>query len=151
MDDDYVLTIASEMASEFEGLSLEPYHDPVGYPTIGYGHLLARERNADLDRWSPISEEEAIALLEQDMAEAMQSVQRLIYTEDLNDNQIAAICDFTLNLGSGNLQASTLRRVINRGDLKEVPRQLKRWVWAGGVKLKGLVRRRSSEADLFLL
>ena len=32
-------------------LRLVPYHDPLGYPTICYGHLLSRERHADLGRW----------------------------------------------------------------------------------------------------
>ena len=53
---------------------------------------------------------------------------------------------FTFNLGSGALQRSTLRRKVNREEHDDVPAQFKRWVWAGGKRLKGLVRRRSEEA-----
>lgn len=60
-----------------------------------------------------------------------------------------ALVSFTYNLGSGALQRSTLRRVINRQSHHNVPSQLMRWVWAGGRKLRGLVRRREAEANLY--
>ncbi len=37
------VSIAAELAAHHEGLSLDPYHDPVGFPTIGYGHAEPRE------------------------------------------------------------------------------------------------------------
>lgn len=145
-----VLDIADEIAKDFEGLSLDPYHDPVGYPTIGYGHLLSREVRADLNQWQPLeSEDAAIELLWRDMRRAQASVHRLI-TVELNDCQQAALVDFAFNCGGGNLQISTLRRVINRGEFHEAPKQFKRWVYARGVKLAGLVRRRAAEAALFI-
>lgn len=127
----------------------EPYHDPVGFPTIGYGHLLSREPWADLARWSPVTEAEADALLEEDMAIAAGAVLRLV-TVPLTDGQYAALIDFAFNVGAGNLQASTLRRVINRGEYDEAPRQFRRWVYARGIKLPGLVRRRNDEVELWL-
>ena len=110
MTNDPALRIAALLADDFEGLSLDPYHDPVGYPTIGYGHLLSREVGADLSRWEPLADRNAaVALLEIDMGKALRSVWRLI-PAPLNDNQEAALADFAFNCGSGNLQASTLRR-----------------------------------------
>jgi len=67
----------------------------------------------------------------------------------LTDGQFDALVSFTYNLGSGALQRSTLRRVINRKNHQNVPAQLMRWVWAGGRKLRGLVRRREAEARLY--
>ena len=67
----------------------------------------------------------------------------------LSDGQFDALASFTYNLGSGALQRSTLRRVINRGNHTEAPRQLMRWVNANGRVLKGLVRRRQAEANLY--
>lgn len=127
----------------------EPYYDPVGFPTIGYGHLLSREPWSALDRWSAINEEEADALLERDMARAASAVLRLIGVP-LTDEQFAALTDFTFNVGAGNLQLSTLRQVINREDYQEAPNQFRRWVFARGVKLPGLVRRRDDEITLWL-
>ncbi len=55
----------------------------------------------------------------------------------------------TFNLGAGALQRSTLRRTVNREEHDAVPAEFGRWVWAGGRKLKGLIRRREAEAVLY--
>ena len=143
------LTLAADIAKPFEGLSLNPYHDPVGFPTIGYGHLLSRDAWADLNRWSGISEDEAHDLLEADMQIAYKAVNRLVKV-DLTDNQSAALIDFAFNCGAGNLQASTLLKKLNRGDYDGAANEFTRWIYAAGQKLPGLVRRRQAEKDCFL-
>lgn len=150
MEENRILELAAEIATSSwaDSFEPEPYHDPVGYPTIGYGHLLSRVVGEDLSKYPSITQDEGLELLKSDMNRSLLSVLRLI-EYPLSDNQYAALVDFTFNCGSGNLQISTLRRVINRGELCEAPRQLKRWVYARGVKLSGLVRRRSAEADMF--
>ena len=67
----------------------------------------------------------------------------------LSDGQFDTLVSFTYNLGGGALQRSTLCRKINREEHDEVPEQFMRWVWAGGRKLKGLIRRRNEEACLY--
>ena len=62
--------------------------------------------------------------------------------------RLAAIVDFTFNLGAGRLQTSTLRRCINAGNWDRVPQELRRWVRGGGRVLPGLVRRREAEVAL---
>ena len=69
----------------------------------------------------------------------------------LTDNQFDALCSFVFNLGSGAFQSSTLRRRLNRGDYEGAANEFPRWVFAGGRKLKGLIKRRSDERLLFLL
>ena len=64
----------------------------------------------------------------------------------LEDGQFNALCSFAFNLGGGALQRSRLRRKVNREEHDAVPREFRRWVWAGGRKLKGLIRRREAEA-----
>ena len=76
------------------------------------------------------------------------AVSVLTHTE-ITDNQFGALVSFVYNLGSGAYQASILRRVINRGHYHEAPAQIRRWTFAGGRKLRGLVRRRDAEAKLF--
>jgi len=93
--------------------------------------------------------ERAEALLRADLMKAANAVLRLVKIK-LNANQLAALIDFVYNCGAGNFEVSTLRRVINRGDFGAVPGQLMRWVYAKGVKLPGLVKRRRAEAELWV-
>jgi lysozyme len=66
------------------------------------------------------------------------------------EGRLAAIVDFTFNLGAGRLQTSTLRRRINQRDWAAAANELGRWVYGGGKVLPGLVaRRRAALALLF--
>jgi lysozyme len=73
------------------------------------------------------------------------AVLRLI-TAPLSNGQFDALVSFTFNLGAGALQRSTLRRKVNREEHTDVPAELMKWVWAGGKKLNGLVKRRKAES-----
>lgn len=64
--------------------------------------------------------------------------------------RLAAITDFTFNLGAGRLQTSTLRRRINERNWEEAGDELLRWTRGGGRVLPGLVRRREAERALLL-
>ena len=133
-----------DLIKTFEGFSASVYQCPAGYPTIGYGHLVK-----DNERFEqPLSPSSAETLLRHDVRFAEHAVSRWIRVP-LTQGQFDSVVSFTFNLGSGALQRSTLRRVINRGHHHDVPRQLKRWVWAGGRKLTGLIRRREAEALLY--
>lgn len=133
-----------DLIKRFEGFSPTVYFCPAGYPTIGYGHVVKKSE----DFSDGVTQGEAEELLRLDAQIAERAVLRLI-TVPLTDGQFDALVSFTYNLGSGALQRSTLRRVINRQNHHNVPAQLMRWVWAGGRKLRGLVRRREAEALLY--
>lgn len=133
-----------DLIKRFEGFSRTVYFCPAGYPTIGYGHVV----KDDEDFSAGIDESQAEELLRQDAQIAERAVLRLINVP-LTDGQFDALVSFTYNLGGGALQRSTLRRKINREEHAEVPEQFMRWVWAGGRKLKGLVRRRAAEAEIY--
>ena len=133
-----------DLIKRFEGFSAKVYICPAGYPTIGYGHVV----KDDEDFAAGIDEAQAEELLRQDAKIAERAVLRLINVP-LTDSQFDALVSFTYNLGGGALQRSTLRRKINREEHAEVPEQFMRWVWAGGRKLKGLVRRRAAEVIFY--
>lgn len=143
------LGLAAAIAKPFESLRLAAYHDPVGFPTQGYGRLLSRVPWAPLDKWAPITEATAELWLEQDMERGLVAVVRLT-TVPLAPACLAALIDFCFNCGGGNYQASTLRQRVNDEDWDEAAAQFGRWVYARGVRLAGLVRRRAAERDLFL-
>ena len=102
-----------------------------------------------MEQFPAITVAQAEALLRADLLKAAGAVVRLVKVK-LNANQIAALIDFVFNVGSGNFEISTVRKVINRGDFASVPAQLMRWVYAKGVKLPGLVKRRKAEAALWV-
>lgn len=64
------------------------------------------------------------------------------------EGRLAAIVDFTFNLGAGRLQTSTLRRRINQRDWGAAATELRRWVYGGGKVLPGLFARREAEISL---
>jgi len=143
---------AIELAKRFEGFHRVPKHDPnraypyicpAGYPTIGYGHLCDPKH-------PPITEGEAEAYLAQDLKVALAATLRycpVLATE--SEGRLAAIVDFTFNLGGGRLQTSTLRHRVNQRDWPIAAKELRRWVYGAGKVLPGLVARR--EAEVLLL
>jgi len=131
------------LTEQFEGLRLTAYQDSVGVWTIGYGHT-----GSDVRPGLTITQEQASALLQQDVAGAVAAVNRLV-TVTLTQNQFDALVDFTFNEGQGNLASSTLLRELNAGNTAGAAAQFLVWVYAGGVQLPGLVKRRQAEAALF--
>ena len=141
--------VAIDLAKQFEGFHrvpkfdperrAHPYICPAGYWTIGYGHLCDPTH-------PPITEAEAQDYLDGDMMTALTATLRycpVLASEP--KKRLAAIVDFTFNLGAGRLQTSTLRRRINQKDWPSAVLELRRWVYGGGRVLSGLVARRDAE------
>jgi len=131
-----------ELIKRWEGLRLQSYRDAVGVWTIGYGHT----HTAGPGQW--ISPEKAEDLLRRDVAWAERAVRDFVRVP-LAQNQFDALVSFVFNVGTGAFQRSTLLRLLNRGRYGAVRAQLMRWINAGGRPLRGLVRRREAEADMF--
>ena len=132
------------LIKSFEGFSPTVYPDSAGLPTVGIGHLIKTGEFFP----DPITEAEAETILQRDLSRTIQAVSRLIRSP-LNQNQRDSLISWTFNNGGGSLQGSTLRMVLNREEYDEAPDQMRRWVYAGGRKLRGLVIRREIEARLF--
>lgn len=159
------LLIAEEIAKPFESCSLEAYWDPVGFPTNGWGHLLSRTTKkdtmaklkftaAEADEWLRITwpdltQDQADKQFLIDLGKAYKSVQRLVKVP-LSPEQVAALIDFAFNCGGGNLQISTLLRLVNRSEFIDAADEFVKWNKAGGIVLRGLTRRRMSERSMFL-
>lgn len=142
------IEVAAALARRFEGLYLTPYLCPAGVPTIGYGATYYEDGTRVQLIDPPITRERAEALLLWMVrTKYLPPVLRLCPGVDTPE-RLAALIDFTFNLGAGNLQVSTLRRKVNAGDWGAVPDELKKWNKAGGRVLRGLVIRRQAEADL---
>ena len=68
----------------------------------------------------------------------------------INQHQFDALLSFTYNVGTGNLARSTLLRKVKANPQEpSIRTEFSRWVYGGGKRLPGLVRRRKMEADLY--
>ena len=134
--------ILFEKLMEMEGCRLEAYKDAAGVPTIGYGHT----KNVRMgDR---ISQYWAKEMLREDIEEAEWLVKELGVAK--TEGQLDALVSFVFNLGIGRLKKSTLLKVICKGgSMQQIKKEFKRWVFAGGKQLPGLVKRREWEAKRF--
>ena len=130
------------LIKKFEGCKLESYLCAANVPTIGYGSTKGIEMGMT------ISQERAEELLLEDLEVYEDAVKKAV-TVPLHQHQFDSLVSWTFNLGGANLNASTMLKVLNKGEYEEVPAQIKRWNKAGGKVLQGLIRRREAEALLF--
>ena len=142
-----------------EGVRQRPYQCPALLWTVGVGHVIdpnhakvpLAERKAlpipaGWDR--SLSMEEIDEILRKDLARFEAGVARLCPVK-LTQGQFDALVSFSFNVGLGNLQNSTLRMKVNRGDMEGAAEQFLVWTKAGGKVLPGLVKRRTHEKEMF--
>ena len=139
-----------DLIKSFEGFKSYPYLDAVGIPTIGFGTTHYEGGRHVTMEDGDISEDRASEILRHEINDHYgAAVNRYIQVE-ITQNQFDALTSFAYNLGSGALKSSTLLKRVNQGRNKKAAKEFSKWVHAGGRVLKGLVRRRKSEALLFL-
>ncbi len=131
----------------FEGWSSSVYHCGARW-TIGYGSTYDRNRNRITPSHPDIDEVEGEFLLRQEVSHSEGAINRLI-KYPLNANQFSSLVSFCYNVGSGNLQKSSLRMKLNRGDIEGASAEFPKWRRSAGRILPGLVRRRVAERRLF--
>jgi len=126
----------------FEGLRHDPYLDVVRVRTVCFGHT-----GADVET-RRYSDTECRALLEADLARHAGPV--LGCTPQLRGKpyQTAAAVSLAYNIGAGAYCGSGVARDFRRGDDRSACAGLSQWVYAGGRRVEGLVRRRAVERAL---
>lgn len=132
-----------KLIKHFEGLYLEAYRDPIGKPTIGWGHTETAKMGMK------ITVAQAEELLKNDLAKFEDAVAKAV-TVEIDDNQFSALVSFTYNLGPGSLFQSTLLKFLNQWKIQEAANEFLKWNKAGRQVLEGLSRRRKAERSLFL-
>lgn len=132
--------ILIEALKEFEGYRPTSYQDSAGVWTIGYGHTQGVKKG------QKITKAQAESLLRGDLLKAEKYVNGLKL--NLTQGQFDALVDFAYNLGTGNLGTSTLLEKIRmKASNEDIQAQFRRWVYAGGKVMPGLVKRREWEAQ----
>lgn len=151
------LLVATPVVGHFEGRELIAYLDAVDKPTICDGWT----RGVKLgDQATP---EQCDALTRKGLEEAAQVFEAWVpqsVIDRLSAKTIAAFLSFIYNVGPGkpgvkdgfvwlkNGNHSTMLRELQGGRIAQACAQLPYWASAGGVQLRGLVRRRAAELTL---
>lgn len=152
------MTTAKDLCKRFEGCKLKAYPDPIGIPTVGYGHT-----GKEVYYGQIITPDEAEEYLDSDLAIAEQIVDSAV-DAPLTENQFQALVSFVFNVGKGRIgeksgkdgfvylksgKPSTMLRELNAGHYLAASKEFLKWTHAGGQELPGLVTRRQAEKDLF--
>ena len=142
------IELAMALVKPFEGFRAAPYQCSARVWTIGYGTTRVNGAPVNIDT-PEVDEPTAEQWAKEDLEWRLRAVRRLVVVP-LRPRQEAALIDFCYNLGTGALKASTLRSKLNRGDYEGAAGEFRRWVFAGGRRLRGLVKRRAAEKRMFL-
>ena len=149
-----------ELTKSYEKFSAMVYPDQGGHPTIGYGHKI---KSGDNYGGAPLEMDQALLLLQRDVAWATDAITRLVdadVLDALNQNQYDALVSLVFNIGVGAFQESTFLSILNDGagtlacriDVAglEFPRWNKATIDGEKVVSDGLVKRREAERTLWL-
>jgi len=135
--------------SSLEGFIAIPIWDYMQY-SVGYGSGYNWDLKRPVIKTDVIDKETAKRWLikeAQDKYDFVISKVRVPVT----DNQLLAMASFTYNEGENAFATSTLLKLLNEGQNKDiVANQFDRWVYAGGKVSEGLKNRRIAEKRLFL-
>lgn len=149
---DQALTIAADFMAggDIEGVYLKPYACPAGVPTIGIGSTVYEDGRRVTLKDPPITRERAVALCARHLRKRCLPVILKHCPELDTPRRLAAVLSWAYNCGEGHLEASTMRRAINRRAWDDAAVGLKMWNRSGGRVLPGLVNRRRLEADMLV-
>lgn len=129
-----------DLIKKYEGLKLTCYKCPAGVKTIGYGHT-----GSDVYFGMTITEEEAEALLRDDLRRFERHVESYNDCYGWTQNEFDALVSFAFNVG--NIRDLTYNGIRSK---KMIAEKMLNYNKAGGKKLAGLVKRRQEEHDLFV-
>lgn len=123
----------------WEGFKGEAYLPvPGDVPTIGFGST------EGVKLGDTISVPDALNRLEKDVRAAEDAVRSCV-TVPLTQGEMDAYISLAFNIGGEAFCGSTLVKKLNAGDYRGACEEIKRWHFAGGKSLKGLVDRRAAE------
>lgn len=130
-----------DLIKKWEGLKLKAYKCTAGVWTIGYGHTKGVKEGQE------ITEKEAEDIFSEDLDKVVDHVRyyNKKYNYDFNQNEFDALCSITFNIGSlkGLTKAGTRSKF-------QISCKIKSYVYAGGIKLQGLINRRTDEYNLYM-
>lgn len=142
---EYQPELAMDFIEAWEGCKLTAYKCPAGVWTIGSGHT------KDVTEHDEITYEQSRELLRQDIEEVKHGFAPFVNVA-VTEGQFVALVSLAFNVGVSYVvhECPKLMRALNAGDVEACAHEFLDITKAGGKELPGLVRRRQSEARLFL-
>lgn len=140
--------VGINLITSFEDLKLNAYDDGVGVWTIGFGTTVY-PNGVKVKRGDTCTKAEAVSFFEHDLRRFEAAVNGAVKVP-LTQSQFDALVSLTYNIGENAFKSSTLLKKLNAKDYVGAADQFPRWNKGGGKVMKGLVRRRAAERELFL-
>ena len=138
-----LIALATPLIAYYEGNVPRGYADAVQIPTACMGHT-----GPDVHIGELYSDAQCQAWFDQDIRDAIAALDRCV-KQPIPSHVAAALVSWAFNVGTGAACGSTLVKMINAGAAPAAYcAQLDRWVYAHGMKLSGLVKRRAAERAL---
>ena len=132
------------LIKSFESCRLSAYKDATGTLTIGWGHTGSVD-GTPIYLGMTISQQKADELFNMDLERFENHVNGYHDKYDFTSNEFSALVSFAYNVGSiTQLTAKGTRTKT------QIANTMLKYVYSKGVKLKGLVNRRTKEPNLFL-
>lgn len=135
--------LAAPVTSQFEGLMLKNYLDPVGIPSYCYGET------EDVVPGKTYTKKQCDNLMTAKLGWVALQLETST-TKTIPVQSLAAFASAAYNLGPAKFKSYNIWKRIDAGDIAGACRMLPQYVYAGKVKLKGLVKRRDAEMELCL-
>lgn len=125
--------------ASYEGFSEKAYIPIKGdVPTIGFGST------EGVKMGDAITVPQALDRLRRDITLAESAISRCVRVP-LSQGELDAYTSLAFNIGTDAFCRSTLVVKLNGGDYAGACEEIKRWVYAGGRRVPGLVARREKE------
>ncbi len=150
-----LLLVAAIFIGGHEGYRAYTYQDPVGIPTVCFGHTATTKMGQHKTK------AECHELLARDLAYAEQVLSTCAPVA-LKDHERVAFLSFIFNVGPGKKgvkdgfcvlksgRPSTMRQLLLQGNVRAACNEFPKWLSAKGREFKGLVKRRYEEQQTCL-
>ncbi|WP_250439882.1 lysozyme [Caballeronia sp. AZ1_KS37] len=141
------LFAVASLLINFEGATDTAYRDTAGIQTVCVGSTANGPAKAPIDARHVYTAQECARRLEADLVPTYKAVVKSIKVT-VTDGETAAYTSFAYNVGIGAWNGSSALKLLNQGNHRAACDELPKWVYAGGVKVQGLVNRRAAERKL---
>lgn len=142
-----------DFIKKWESKKLKPYNDSEGYCTIGYGHLIGKQKCEDMtlsnDFKNGITDEKADELFDYDLIRFELAVKKEINVK-LYQHEYDALVSLLFNCGSNFFSLNKAPKLLMLINSEQYELAANEFLDITNNGILGLVRRRSAEKDVFL-